>query len=346
MKILFIGGTGTISTAVSELAIQKGYDLYLLNRGSNNQRAPKEAKILNCDIRDTQKAAEVLKTHTFDTVVDWVAFEPEHIQSDIELFKDKTKQYIFISSAACYERPPRNYLIDESSFLKNPYWDYAQLKIKCEEVLMNEYVKSGFPVTIVRPSYTYGDTMIPYIFNSRKSRWTLIDRMLKGKKVIVPGDGTSLFTLTHNSDFAKGIIGLFQNVHAIGNVFHITSDEVLSWNQIAEIIGDAAGVKPDLIHIPSELLSGMSPENKGSLLGDKSVSVVFDNSKLKRYVPDYKATVPFSEGIRRTLEWYKSDKSRMIPDESFDSLCDDIIDTYMLSLDKANEYLKKLSKER
>ncbi len=338
MKVLFIGGTGTISTAVSELAIQKGYELYLLNRGNQNERAPKEAKLINCDIRDKEAANKILKNYHFDVVVDWIVFEPEHIKTDIELFKDKTGQYVFISSTACYERPPRNYLIDESCFLKNPYWDYAQLKIACEELLMKEYVESGFPVTIVRPSYTYGDTMIPFIFNSRKNRYTLVDRMLKGKKIIVPGDGTSLFTLTHNTDFAKGITGLFQNVHAIGNVFHITSDEVLCWNQIIGIIGHAVGVKPDLIHIPSDFISIMSPSNKGGLLGDKSVSVVFDNSKIKRYVPEYNATMPFYQGIKKTLNWFREDPLRMQPDESFNELCDKMIEIYMLAKNKAYEY--------
>lgn len=340
MKILFIGGTGNISTAVSELAVQKGYDLFLLNRGTQNSLAPKEATLIQCDIRDKVQAASVLKDYKFDVVVDWIAYEKEHIINDIELFKGKTNQFVFISSTACYERPPVNYLVNESCFLKNPYWDYARKKIECEEALMKEYRESGFPITIVRPSYTYGDTLIPYLFNSRKSRWTLIDRMLKGKKVIVPGDGTSLFTVTHNTDFAKGIIGLFGNVKAIGNAFHITSDEVLSWNQIANIIGNAVGVEPNLIHIPSDFLSVMSPENKGGLLGDKSVSIVLDNTKIKQAVPGFQAVTPFAVGIRKTIAWYQGDSSRMTVDEEFDRLCDDIIDTYMISMDKAVAYAR------
>lgn len=341
MKILFIGGTGNISTAVSELAVSKGFDLYLLNRGTQNSLAPKEATLIQCDIRDKSQAAQVLKDHKFDVVVDWIAYEPEHIINDIELFKDKTKQFIFISSAACYERPPVNYLVNESCLLKNTYWDYAQKKIECEDILVKEYRESGFPITIVRPSYTYGDTLVPYIFNSRKSRWTLIDRMLKGKKVIVPGDGTSLFTITHNTDFARGITGLFGNVQAIGNAYHITSDEVLCWNQIIKIIGDAAGVEPDIIHIPSDFLSIMSPENRGGLLGDKAVSIVLDNSKIKQAVPEFKAVVPFAQGIKKTVMWYRSDPARMVPDQEFDRLCDDIINTYMVSMDKAIEYAQE-----
>ncbi|HBN82615.1 MAG TPA: NAD-dependent dehydratase [Clostridiales bacterium] len=341
MKVLFIGGTGNISSAVSELTVSKGFDLYLLNRGTQNSLAPKEATLIQCDIRDKSQAASVLKDYRFDIVVDWIAYEPEHIINDIELFKGKTKQFVFISSAACYERPPMNYLVNESCPLKNPYWGYAQKKIVCEDILVKEYRESGFPVTVVRPSYTYGDTLIPYVFNSRKSRWTLIDRMLKGKKVIVPGDGTSLFTVTHNTDFAKGITGLFGNVKAVGNAYHITSDEVLSWNQIIKIIADAVGVEPDLIHIPSDFLSIMSPENRGGLLGDKSVSIVFDNSKIKQAVPDFKALVPFTRGIKKTIAWFQSDPCRMVPDQAFDRLCDDIIDTYMLSVDKAVEYARK-----
>jgi len=337
MKALFIGGTGTISSAVSELAVKKGIDLYLLNRGNRSELIPKGAKSIIGDIRDIERAREILKDYKFDVVVDWVAFNVEHVKASIELFRDKTSQYIFISSASVYQKPPSHYLITESTPLVNPYWQYARDKIECENILMEEYANNNFPVTIVRPSYTYGKTMIPFIFNSRIRRWTIVDRMKKGKKIIVPGDGTSLWTLTHNTDFAKGFIGLMGNVQAIGHAFHITSDEVLTWDQIANIIGSAVGVKPEIIHIPSEFIGAFSPESIGGLLGDKSVSVVFDNSKIKRFVPGYQATVSFVEGIKESIEWYEADAGRREVDEEFNLLADKIINAYEKALELAKE---------
>jgi len=328
MKVLFIGGTGTISTAVSELAVKKGIDLFLLNRGNRGEFFPEGATLIRGDIRNIETIHKILDDYKFDVVVDWVAFTPDHIEADIGLFKGKIGQYIFISSASAYQRPPAHYLVDESTPLSNPYWQYSRDKIACEQVLMEEYRKSGFPCTIVRPSYTYGKTMIPFIFNSREYRWTLVDRIRKGKKIIVPGDGTSLWTLTHNTDFAKGFTGLIGNLQSIGHAFHITSDEVLTWDQIAYIIGDAVGAKPNIIHIPSEFIGVFSPEHIGGLLGDKSVSVIFDNSKIKRFVPGFTATVPFSEGIKGTVDWYESNPDRCAVDEEFTKLCDRIITAY------------------
>ncbi|NSW92649.1 MAG: SDR family oxidoreductase [Firmicutes bacterium] len=336
MKVLFIGGTGTISAAVSELAVKKGIDLFLLNRGNREEFFPGGATLIKGDIRDIENTRKILKNYKFDVVVDWVAFTPDHIEADINLFRGKTGQYIFISSASAYQKPPTHYLVDESTPLANPYWQYARDKIACEQRLMEEYRKSGFPITIIRPSYTYGKTTIPYIFNSREHRWTLIDRLRKGKKIIVPGDGTSLWTLTHNTDFAKGFIGLIGNVQAIGHAFHITSDEVLTWDQVIKIIGKAAGAEPNIIHIPSEFIGAFSPEHIGGLLGDKAVSVVFDNSKIKRFVPGFTATVPFSEGIKESIEWYESNPDRCTVDEEFNNLADRIVAAYEKGLKEAN----------
>ncbi len=338
MKVLFIGGTGTISSAVSELAVMNGFDLYLLNRGTRNQLVPEGAKVIKGDIRDYETTKEVLKDHRFDVVVDWVAFTPDHVENDIRLFRGKTDQYIFISSASAYQRPQTHYLIDESTPLRNDYWQYSRDKIACEERLMQEYRESGFPVTIVRPSYTYGKTMIPFIFNSRVHRWTIVDRMRKGKKIIVPGDGTSLWVMTHNTDFARGFIGLVGNMQAIGHAFHITSDEVMTWDQIAYAIGKAAGAEPDIIHIPSDFISILSPESRGGLLGDKAVSVVFDNSKIKRFVPGYKAVKPFREGIKECIEWHESRPEMCTVDEEFDRLCDRIIEAYEKGIEYARSF--------
>lgn len=325
MKVLFIGGTGTISQAVSELAVKKGIDLYLFNRGNNNQFAPAEAKIIEGNIRNPKEAEEKLKNYNFDVVVDWVAFTPEHVKNDIEIFRDKTDQYIFISSASAYQKPQTSYLIDESTPLANPYWEYSENKIACENILMAEYRKHDFPITIVRPSHTYGKTSIPAALNSHQAPWSLVDRMRKGKKILVHGDGSSLWTMTHNSDFAKAFVGLLGNIKAIGHAFQITSDETLNWNQIFRAIAKAAGVEVELVHVASEKIAEYDESFRGSLLGDKAVSVVFDNSKIKRFVPDFKATVPFSEGVKKSIEWYDAHPKYKKVDQDWNKLMDKII---------------------
>lgn len=327
MKVLFIGGTGTISQAVSELAVKNGIDLYLFNRGNNNHLAPKEAKIIEGDIRNQAEAEKKLAGHNFDAVVDWVAFSPEHIKKDIEIFRNKTNQYIFISSASAYQKPQTNYLINESTPLANPYWEYSQKKIACENILMAEYRKNDFPITIVRPSHTYGKTSIPAAINSSKAPWTLIDRMRKGKKVLVHGDGSSLWTMTHNSDFAQAFIGLIGNIQAIGHAFQITSDETLNWNQIYKALASAAGVEsPNLVHVASEKIAEYDDIYTGKLLGDKAVSVVFDNSKIKRFVPQFKAVIPFSEGVKESVRWFDNHPELQILDQEWNILMDKIIE--------------------
>ncbi len=328
MKVLFIGGTGIISEAVSRMAVGKGIDLYLLNRGQRNVLFPEGANCIKGDIRDTQRIAEVLKDYTFDAVVDWVAFTPEHVKADIELFREKTGQYIFISSASAYQKPLADYLITESTPLYNPYWQYSRDKIACEDLLMSEYRNNGFPVTIVRPSLTYGLTMIPAALNSWQQPWSIIDRMRRGKKIIVHGDGTSLWTITHNTDFATGFLGLLGNSKALGHAFHITSDEVLTWNRIYEFIGEAAGVKPETIHIASDFICAVSPDNTGSLLGDKSVSAVFDNRKIKRFVPEFNTCTPFSEGVKKSVRWFEAHPEFCTVDKLWNDLMDKIIENY------------------
>lgn len=330
MKVLFIGGTGIISEAVSKHVIEKGHELYLLNRGQRSEFVPEGATLIKADIRDVDSTRKALKGYSFDVVADWVAFIPQHVQADIDLFMDKTSQYIFISSASAYQKPASHYLVTESTPLKNPYWQYSRDKIACEDLLMEEYRINSFPVTIVRPSFTYGVLMIPAALNSWLHPWSLIDRMRKGKKIIVHGDGTSLWTMTHNTDFARGFAGLIGNIQAIGHAFHITSDEVLNWDQIYRLIGNAAGVEPDLIHIPSDFIGHILPEAVGGLTGDKAVSVVFDNTKIKRFVPGFTANVPFSDGIKDTVRWFESHPERCTIDEEWDCLMDKIINSYNL----------------
>jgi nucleoside-diphosphate-sugar epimerase len=328
MRALFIGGSGIISTACSQLAIDRGIELTLLNRGLHNNQPPKGAKAITVDIEDASAVRNVLGDATFDVVVDWIAFEPVHIERDIALFRDRTRHYIFISSASAYQKPVGHYLISESTPLSNPYWTYSQQKIACEERLMRAYREEGFPVTIVRPSHTYGDTQIALALNSWAKSYTVVDRMRRGKKVIVPGDGSSLWVITHNTDFAKGLIGLLVREQAIGHAFHITSDEVMSWDQWYRLTAEAAGTEPDLVHIPSDFLAACIPESRGGLHGDKAGSVVFDNTKIKRFVPDYCATMPYTLGVRRTLTWFDADPGRRAVDDEANARWDKLIDAY------------------
>ncbi len=328
MKVLFIGGTGNISTASTQLALKKGIDLYLMNRGNKNRPGLEGARSIICDINSAGQAKTALKGHNFDVVVNFIAFTPEEVKRDIELFSGICDQYIFISSASVYQKPPTHPIITESTPLYNPYWDYSRDKIACEDLLMKAYRKSGFPVTIVRPSHTY-DMVIPAAVGSWED-FTLIDRMRKGKQIVIHGDGSSLWTLTHSDDFAIGFTGLLGNRQSIGHSFHITSDELLTWNQIYEMMAAAAGVELKAVHLPSRFIckvaEGMGePWMWGNLLGDKANSVIFDNTKIKRFVPGYVATIPFSEGIKRTIDWFDEEPSRIRIDETNNRLMDQLI---------------------
>lgn len=330
MKVLFIGGTGIISSACSQLALDRGIELYLLNRGKSFRPIPQGARVIQADIRNPESARQALKDSTFDTVVDWIAFTPEQVKIDLDLFRGRTAQYVFISSASAYQKPLAGLPITESTVLANPYWEYSRNKIACEELLLHAYREEQYPVTIVRPSHTYDASLLPM-----EGGWTVVNRMLQDKPVIVHGDGTSLWTLTHHRDFAKGFVGLLGNSHAIGQAFQITSDESLTWNQIFELTAQAAGAQANLVHIPSERIAEYDAGWGAGLLGDKAYSVIFDNSKIKRLVPDFQATIPFSQGIREIMAWYRADPARQKVDAAFDQLCDRIISDYQGSSPKA-----------
>jgi nucleoside-diphosphate-sugar epimerase len=340
MKVLFIGGTGNISLAVTELAAARGIDLTLLRRGQRAAEMPEGVRTIVVDVADEAAVAKALGDGHFDAVVDWIAFTPDQIERDIRLFRGRANQFIFISSASAYQRPVGQYLITESTPLKNPYWQYSRDKIACEERLMLAYREEGFLITIVRPSLTYGNTQIVLAVNSWQKSWTAVDRMRRGKKVIVPGDGTSLWCITHNSDFAKGFVGLLGHRQAIGHAFHITSDEVMTWDQFYRITAEAAGVEARIIHIASDFLGACDPGEIGSLTGDKASSVVFDNSKIKRFVPDYCATVPFAEGIQRTVDWFDADPARRVIDQKTNAEWDKTIDAYESGLAEAQRRLR------
>jgi len=324
MKVLFIGGTGIISSACSQLAIDKGIDLYLLNRGKTAYRSvPEGAHIITSDINDVDRIRKEITGLYFDSVVDWIVYTKEQLERDIRIFQENTGQYIFISSASVYQKPIANLPITESTMIDNPFWLYSQNKIACEERLVQAYHQAKFPMTIVRPSHTYDRTLLPF-----DGGYTVIDRMRKGKKVIVHGDGTSLWTLTHHKDFAVGFVGLLGNPHAIGDVYHITSDESLTWNQIYEIMAHVAGVEPRPVHVPSELIAAFDPEWGAGLLGDKAHSVIFDNTKIKRLVPEFKAVIPFARGAEEIMTWYNADPARQMVDPEVDRMVDRIIEAY------------------
>ena len=325
MRVLFIGGTGRISLAVSRLAISRGIDLYLLNRGSRNE----EVVGCHCVTADIQKPEDVraaLRGLEFDVVVDWIAYAPHEIERDIALFTGRTKQYIHISSASVYQKPPGHYLVTESTPRHNPYSDYSQNKIACEERLRRAHREEAFPVTIVRPSHTY-DRHFPFALGG-SAGYTVADRMKKGQPVIVHGDGSSLWVVTHAEDLGRGLLGLMGNEQAIGEAFHITSDEVLTWNQIYQTIGEALGVEPNIVHIASDSIVDVEPSLAGSLLGDKTWSVVFDNRKIKEFVPGFKAIIPFNEGIRRTVEWFEADEARRNVDQGLNDVMTRILAAY------------------
>jgi nucleoside-diphosphate-sugar epimerase len=324
LRVLFIGGSGVISAAAAERAVAVGHRLTMLNRGSATMRpAPEDAEVLRADIRDTASVRTALGGRTFDVVVDFVAFTADHVATDIELFAGRTGQYVFISSASAYQKPPARLPILESTPLRNPFWQYSRDKIACEDLLVKTYRHDGFPATIIRPSHTYDRTMI-----ALTGGWTDIARMRAGKPVVVHGDGTSLWTLTHSTDVAKALVGLLGLPQALGDSFTITSDEYLPWNRIYELFAEAAGAPtPQLVHIASDTIAAAAPELGPQLLGDKSHSVVFDNSKVKALVPEFTCTVPFALGARQVLNWFDANPDQQIVDERLNTVFDQLITT-------------------
>ena len=332
MKILFIGGTGTISLAISRRLAESGHELFLFNRGNKNTLLPDAVHLFCGDIHDEADAARLLEGHSFDVAADFIAFEPSDIERDFRLFRDKARQFIFISSASAYQKPPVHYIVTESTPLSNPYWRYSRMKIDCEELLMNLFRSEGFPVTIVRPSHTYAAGSVPLALHGAKGPWQILSRMRREEPVIIPGDGSSLWTATHSDDFARGFIGLMANPHAIGHAVHITGDEVLSWTQIHEIVAAALGVRLNPLYIPATALARAGKKYgydfEGSLLGDKAHSAVFDNTKLKRLVPGFAAAKRFDQGVAESISYLLSHPERQIEDSDFEIFCDEVSRVY------------------
>ena len=341
MKVLLIGGTGTISSSLSRIITEKGWELWVINRGNKNEILPPGTKEIRCDINNESEIAAKLEGHSFDAVADFIVYSVEQAERDYRLFRDRTKQYIFISSASVYQKPPSDFRITEGTPHANPFWDYSQKKIACEDFFISKYRENAFPVTIVLPSHTYDERRAPMGIHGAKGSWQNIKRMLEKKPVIIHGDGTSLWTMTHSMDFAEAFAGLIGNVHAIGESIHITSDETLTWNQVYKIIADALGVPLNAVHISSEFLAiagakAGSYNFTGSLIGDKANSVVFDNSKLKRLVPGFTAKIRLDQGIRKVLDYILSHKECQTDDPEFDAWCDKVIKAQ----EKALEFLK------
>jgi nucleoside-diphosphate-sugar epimerase len=326
-KALFIGGTGTISTAITaQLAAEGKWELTLLNRGNRNDKVPGNVKVLKADINDEAAVGKLLEGTQWDCVCDFIGFVPAQVERDWRLFRGRTKQYMYISSASAYQKPAVSPFITEGTPMVNPYWQYSRDKIACEDFLMEKHRSEGFPVTIIRPSHTYDDRSVPLGVHGDNGSWQVLKRMLDGKPVIIHGDGTSQWTLTHNTDFAKGFIGLMGNPHALGNAFTLTSDETLTWNQIYQTVADILGVELKAVHVSSEFLDEVGPYDfRGGLIGDKANTVLFDNSKLKRAVPGFQATVRFEEGVRRTIANILAHPELQQADLVFDAWCDRVI---------------------
>ena len=320
MRVLFIGGTGVISTACSELALERGIDLFILNRGRSGRQVPAGARVIQADIRDSAATGAALRGMEFDVVVNWVAFTPDQVDADIELFRGRTGQYLLISSASVYQTPPVRLPVTEDTPLENPLWQYSRDKIACEQRALRAAAEEAFPVTIVRPSHTYDRTKLPI-----RGGYTMIDRMRRGVPVVIHGDGTSLWVLTHSTDFARGFVPLLGEPAAIGEAFHITSDDLLTWNAIYAAVGEAAGVEPIPLHVPSDWIAAFDPDWGASLLGDKAHSMIFDNSRIRTIVPDFEARIPFSEGAREIVEWFDADAARREVDQRFDAMLDEVV---------------------
>ncbi|HXK61146.1 MAG TPA: SDR family oxidoreductase [Acidobacteriota bacterium] len=333
MKVLFLGGTGNISSACVKLALDKGHDVTIFNRGTSELKPDARCKQITGDRNDRVALEKLARNGKFDVVADFIAFTPDDVEADLAAFSGQVGHFLFISSATVYQKPPANYLISETTPLGNPFWEYARLKIQCEERFRQAYKKDRFPVTIVRPSYTFGPRWIPAAVGGHG--YTNVYRLRQGKPIVSHGDGQSLWVMTFNTDFAQGFVGLFGQLRAIGEAFHITSDEVLTWDQIYQTIAEVAGEEPRIVHLPSEVIAAVHPPYAGTLLGDKAYSTVFDNSKIKRVVPEFKAKVSFRDGIVQSLAWYEADSKRQKIDETANKVLDRLVALHQEMMSKA-----------
>jgi nucleoside-diphosphate-sugar epimerase len=327
-SVLFIGGTGVISSACVAQSVEQGANVTILNRGrSTSHPAHPEAAVLTADVRDAAAVRDALGDREFDVVVDFLSFTPDHVQHQLDQFGQRTGQYVFISSASAYQTPPSRLPVIESTPLRNPFWAYSRNKIACEDLLVDAYRERDLPVTIVRPSHTYDHTLPPF-----SGGWTVVERMRQGRPVVVHGDGTSLWTITHHTDFARAFVGLLGRREALGEAFHITGDEAPTWNRIYTDMAEAAGVEPRLVHVPSDAVAALDEDLGASLLGDKAHSMVFDNTKIRTIVPDWRARVPFRQGAREIVDWHDADPARRVVDERLDALYDQLTERFQVDI--------------
>ena len=335
MRVLFLGGTGIISSGCIGPVLEAGHELTVLNRGRTSVvPLPPEVRVLPADLRDESSVREAVGAEQFDVVVQWIGFVPEHVEQDLRVFAD-AGQYVFISSATVYEKSPRRVVLTEDMPRANPHWQYARDKIACEDVLFAAHAERDFPATVVRPSHTYGDSLIPVALNSDSKPWTIVDRMRRGRPVLVPGDGSGVWTVTHNSDFASGFVPLLGHPEAVGEAFHITGDEVLTWDEIHCTLAEAAGVEARLLHVPTDALAAADPDWEEGLRGDKSLNFVFDTAKLRRLAPGFATRTRFAEGIRRTVAWFEADAARRDVDEEMNATWDAVAEVYEHALEQA-----------
>ncbi len=324
LSVLFLGGTGIISSACTVRALALGMEVSVLNRGTSTARPlPEGCQSLVGDLSDPDSFRAAVGDRDFDVVADFRAFVPADVTSRLDVLEGRVGQYVFISSASAYQTPPGRLPVRESTPLSNPFWQYSRDKIACEDLLVAAYRERALPMTIVRPSHTYDQTLLPF-----DGGWTVVDRMRRGLEVVVPGDGTSLWTLTHHTDFAHAFVGLLGQPAALGESFHITSDEWLAWNEIYTTVAAAAGVEPRLVHVPSDAIAAADPGWGAGMLGDKSHSMIFDNTKVKRLVPDYVARVPFSQGAREIMAWFEGDPARQEVNSAINATMDDLVARY------------------
>lgn len=321
MRILIIGGTGNISSFVTTLAVERGHDVAVLNRGRTP--VPDGTRGLVGDAGDPASIERAVAGQEFDVVANFRSFSPQQVRDDVRIFAGRTRQYVYISSASAYQKPIAQLPITESTPLRNPFWQYSRDKIASEDVLVAAYRESGFPMTIVRPSHTYGPSLIPL-----EGGWTALQRIRDGRPIVVHGDGTSWWTLTHSRDFARAFVGLLGSPHAVGQAVHITSDESLTWDEIARLLGRALGREPEIVHVASDAIAREIPAMGPGLVGDKAHSVLFDNALIKRLVPGWAATTPFADGAREIVEWHLGEPARQQVDAELDAAFDRLIDRH------------------
>ena len=327
MKILLIGGTGNISASITRRCLERGNEVYLFNRGNHREFEALGARYIIGDAFDPFDLKAKIGDKTFDVVANFILFTPEQARINYEIFVGRTGQFFFISSCTVYQKPILKLPVTADTPLRNPFSQYAKNKIACEEYFAARYRDENFPITIVRPSHTYGEKklVVGPLMGWGVPHWTLADRILRGEPVIVHDLGRTFWTATHSDDFAYAFCGLAGNREAVGQSFHITNDDPHTWNAIMELYGQILGVETKIVHVPTEFIGKLYPDKGMAILGDMSENAIFDISKLQKFVPGYRTRIPLREGLTRSINWYLNNPSAMIVDDNNNRLMDHII---------------------